>query len=394
MADPAITPYVGASANDVALRYMFEAAFNTLPGANPDMTEIVCRSESLSRNNQVVQSDTIRSDRMREASIQTGYEVAGDMNVELVAPYYLDFFKALLGNLWVAISCTGVSVTAATSDDSFTAASGSFFTNVVPGMYVKVAGMAAANNGVHRVLTKESADKITVATNLTDETVGSGATIKANMIRNGVLAYSFLVEKMAAAGEYFWLPGLRCTGFSANLPKKSKIDATFNFMGVDQQESDTSILGTGTLTQQTPATAMNTSNNVAWLRKDNSAISCYIEAMTLAIQTGAHRQDAFMSEGSVGIADGSFDISGTINTYFSDRAHLYQNVLDRDDIALALRLTDVDGADLIFTFPACKITGNTPQATGINQDVFFNGQFTAHRDATTDCMVQIDYMAA
>lgn len=394
MADPAITPYVGASANDVALRYLYETAFNTAPSANPDMTEIVCRSETLSRNNQVVQSDTIRSDRMREASIQTGYEVAGDINVELVAPYYLDFFKALLGNTWIAINCTGVSVTAATSDDSFTAASGTFFANVVPGMYVKTAGMAAANNGVHRVLTKESDTKITVATNLSDETVASGATIKGNCLRNGVLAYSFLLEKMAATGEYFRFSGLRCSGFNANLPKKSKIDATFNFMGVAQTEADASILGTGTLTQHTPATAMNTSNNVAWIRKDNSAISCYVEAMTLAIQTGAHRQDAFMSEGSVGIADGSFDISGTINTYFSDRAHLYQDVLDRTDLALALRLTDVDGADLIFTFPACKITGNTPQATGINQDVFFNGQFQAFRDSTTDCMVQIDYLAA
>lgn len=88
-----------ASSNRVILRYDKEVAWGEVPAAEV-MTALKMTSESLNHTKDTVESNTIRSDRMRDALLVVGAGADGDINFELAYGTYDDFLEAFLCGTW------------------------------------------------------------------------------------------------------------------------------------------------------------------------------------------------------------------------------------------------------------------------------------------------------
>jgi len=73
----------GADSSRGRLVYRQETAWNETPPANAATTRLRFTGESLSHRNATVISEEIRPDRQRDDLILVGYDVAGDINLEL-----------------------------------------------------------------------------------------------------------------------------------------------------------------------------------------------------------------------------------------------------------------------------------------------------------------------
>lgn len=84
-------------------------------------------------------------------------------------------------------------------------------------------------------------------------------------------------------------------------------------------------------------------------------------------------------------------MSGSITAYFED-ASLYTKFLDHTATSLSWSYTD--GTRFMrITLPNVFFQTDAPAPTGIDQDVLESIDFTAVLDSTTNCQIQIDYIA-
>lgn len=82
-----------------------------------------------------------------------------------------------------------------------------------------------------------------------------------------------------------------------------------------------------------------------------------------------------------------------MNTYFLDNA-LFDKFLANTNTGLSFKIEDTAGNAYIFTFHQIKFSSDTVDSSGIDQDVMENIGWTALRDPTYNCMIQIDKFAA
>jgi hypothetical protein len=95
-----------------------------------------------------------------------------------------------------------------------------------------------------------------------------------------------------------------------------------------------------------------------------------------------------------GVGYGFTEVKGSIEAYFDGLTNFYNDVLNHSAISLSWRLTDTDGNVMIFTIPRLRLMTGAPSTPGGNQDVVLKMDFAAERDPVTNCMFQIDKLAA
>ena len=87
------------------------------------------------------------------------------------------------------------------------------------------------------------------------------------------------------------------------------------------------------------------------------------------------------------------EVTGDSELYFQSNTE-YARYLNATAFSLSFRCEDGDGNAYIFTLPRCKYESGEVVAGGLDQDIFQRSTIRAIRDATTDCMVQIDKLDA
>lgn len=262
---------------------------------------------------------------------------------------------------------------------------------------VDFAGGETDIGGYYTILAVDD-DQITVDRPVPTITAGAKITIRGSMLRNpgevaDITPQSSTIEtRFYDVGQSFVTDGLRVGGVSLEIAANSIITGTATLQGRETKRQSADKLGnTGTYTVLEANACENVSAtaNVGALEKNGQTLTTAIRSISLQIEGNLRQQQAVGNKFPVGIAAGRLNLTGTVEAYFSDGS-MFDDFLAHETVSLKFPIIDVDQNTYYFTIPAFKIASDPVAPGGIDQDVMETMEFTAFRDQTTRCMLQID----
>ena len=253
-----------------------------------------------------------------------------------------------------------------------------------PGQLIKIGGSnaanrfaTAANNALVRVV-KVEARKLTLTdlpAGWTADT-GTGKQIQVwlpeSYIKNDVKTKSFtmlqsFLDHSPVTHQLF--KGMRIGTMNMELRSKQIVTFTVNAQGTGGEITDVSNAGL-TNSSILPATTdviINSSSNVAELREGGSKIASpnYVTGMTVGINNNPRNDDAVGYETAINIGGGTFQLTGTLNTYFGSKA-MVEKVIKNTKTSLMLNFKDNDGQRIVWDMPLVKYSAGSPSVSGKN----------------------------
>lgn len=376
-----------SSSNRVRWSYAAESTWGTAPGTS--YTELRRTGGTLKRPTTTVASNEVRSDRQRSNLYRTGVSANGSLEAELSYGSYDDLLEGAFAEDFSTDDTTNGSLTvvASTGTVSMTDA----FTEMVVGQWFRING-SVANDGYYRIASRTSDDEAVVEDNsgLTDATGESDVDIDTDgMLRNGTTLKSFSLEQefLDLTTQYYRFVGMVIDGFSLSIPRKGLVTLSMNLLGKTGTRETT--LDRSALTDANVNEAFNSTANILDIYEAGSVLSDSITELSVELRNNTRLLEAVGSLAPVDAELGTGDFSGSVSIYYADGS-LVDKYLDFTSSSLSFRATDVDGNSYIFTFPAIKFSGSLPDAGGLDQDVVIPLPFTAYRDSTTGCSIQVD----
>lgn len=383
--------------NRVSIRVSKETVWGENP-ASPTMARLPYTSDSLNHNKRTKQSDTLRSDRMKDAQVQVGVDAGGDINFELRFADFETILEAAMASVFSAVSTTGAGTA---SNFGFAAAGGgvqvitgpsNWTTNYTVGAWVRVKLAAQSlNNGVFKITAKTSTT-LTVANATGVSESNSVAVIAQKTMRNGTTKQSLLIEKQYEdlTNVYENFRGMRVAGLSLNIQTEQIVTATVRFMG--KQGFTGSATVSGSLTGPSTNDSMTASLNVGSIVEGGAALSTAIKSITVDLNNNPRALMGVGQVAAIGVNLGSIALTGRVEVYFEDLT-LLNKVRNHTSSSLEFRLTDPQGNVFVFTLAQLRWSGNPPNP-GIDQDVMLPLDFSCERNPTDNYMIQIDALAA
>jgi len=384
-----------SDSNRTGIYYIEEVTWGETPASA--LQELRITGESLGFVIDHMVSGEIRDDRQITDLVQTGAECNGGFNFELSYGTFDELFEGALWNSWsttVAVDGSDISVTAATSTYASAAIEDFVADGIVVGQWLKFGGFTnSENNGIKKVTSVTTLTVVVDDAGLVDESAPASATLDGAYLRNGTEEHSYSIErKHADITEFFGFLGMVVNTLELTIAANAAVTGTIEFQGKSASLAQSTI-GTGGPTDATTTEVFNALSNVGSIEEGGSALSLMIQEITISIANNVRGIPAVGTLGAADIGVGKCDITGTLNVMFADDT-LYDKYLANTATSLSFQLTDAAGNVYIFTIPNIKFESDQPNAEGQDSDVVENITWRAMRDSTTDCMIQIDRIAA
>lgn len=383
--------------NRVSLKMSKETVWNETP-SSPTMLAIPYLNDTLTHNKRTKQSEVLRTDRMKDAQLQTGYNAEGEINFELRFTDFEAILEAALASTFVTQSTTGAgspgNLQFAVSGGGTQVITGpaSWTANYLVGAWVRVKlATNSPNNGIFKITAKSST---TLTVNNASGTAenSSVAVVAMKNLRNGTTKQSFLIEKQFndLTTNFIQYRGMRIAGLSLNVASEEIITGSVRFMGSRGLTAVATIAG-GT-TAASANESMTASVNVGSVNEAGASLTTAIKSITLDLNNNVRALMGVGSASAIGINMGSIQLTGRLEAYFED-AVLLGKVIDHTSSSFDFRCTDAAGNVMVFTVSQVRYTGH-PQNPGIDQDVMIPLDYAAEREPTNSIMIQIDALAA
>lgn len=385
-----------SESNRVSIRISKETNWGETPAA-PVMAKLPCLSDSLIHNKQTQQSNTLRSDRMKDAQVQVGVDAGGDINFELRFADFDAILEAALASTFASATKTGAG---AANDIAFAASAGGTqvitgpsgaWNSFTVGAWVRVKSAAqGANNGVFKITAKTSTT-LTVANAAGVVEATSTATVAQKTMRNGTTKQSLLVEKQYEdlTNNYINFRGMRVAGLSLNIQSKQIITGTARFLGKQGYLATATV--SGSLTNPSANDSMTASLNVGSIVEGGASLSTGLKSITLDLNNNPRALDGVGQVAAIGVNLGSIALTGRVEAYFEDQA-LLTKVFNHTSSSLEFRMTDPQGNVFVFTLAQLKWSGN-PSNPGIDQDVMLPLDYSCEKHPTDLYEIQVDALA-
>jgi hypothetical protein len=258
---------------------------------------------------------------------------------------------------------------------------------------------AATAAGARGFFTITNAADDVLSVTPTPPTVASPGTssIKGSMLRNpgsvdDITAQSFSLEtSFNDVDKTFLMDGMRVGTWSLDVSTGSIVTGTMAFEGKETSPLTSEQLGAAPydVLETTATEVMNATTNVGDITKNGEVLASAVQSITIEGDASLRQQMAVGSKFARGIGTGRFNLTGTLTAYF-ETLEMYQHFIDHDTISLGFDFTDQDQNVYYFTIPALKITSDPISPTGIDEDVTEEMEWSAFRDAATQCMMQVD----
>ena len=387
-----------AGSNRTELSYEVETVFGTDP-ASGTRQGLRYTGESITHTINTNVPNEIRADGMSPKQTQQSAETAGNIDMLWSFGSYDDFIQGAMRSTFstpVAVSAIDIDAAVTGASMVLTSVGTAIETNLVVGQWVRVGGFTAPGNNGYFKITATGANSITVndiVGNAITEAAGATVTIGGSMIRNGVSPLSYTVQEDyldATTPTRFVHSGVRVGSMSVNASVGSDLSGAFTLMGLTT--TSTTILS-GTTTAPTNTDVLTSVSNIADIYIDNAVSGVSFSSLTLDANSSLRGQDAIGTLGHLGIALGTFVVSGSINLYFADAAE-FNKFKANTTFSLSFRSQDAAGNAYIFTIPSMQYSSLDVNSTGLDTDIMSNANFTASIDVATNCMLQIDKIVA
>lgn len=297
---------------------------------------------------------------------------------------------------------------------TFTRASGSFVVDgFAVGQWIDASGFttsSGANNGVYRI-ESVTATVITVQegfgneANLVDETGGGDERIFGRKVQNGVLPFSYTIEKeFSDVGQFKYLRGMRMGTLSLNVEAGAIVTGTVGFVGRGGSESEQIMVQTrlsGATTLATDSTRqLNATANVGQIFEGEShssaatALATCIGSIALEVNNNLRQVACVGSKYPAEINAGFVDVTGTLTAMFEDEV-LFNKFVSHTESSLVFYFTDLDGNQVFVSLPRIYYGSGAPAASGGNEEITLEMEFTAIRDTISGGVtVQFDLIPA
>lgn len=260
----------------------------------------------------------------------------------------------------------------------------------------KVAALAPGARGFFKV-TGVADDALNVTPTPPVVAVPGIVSVKGSMLRNPgevteITPQSFTLEQSFNDVDlHFIQNGMRVGSFSLEVSSGSIVTGTMKFMGKETRTLTKSRLGSlpYTVLDSTATEVMNATTNVGNLTKNGETLSTAVKSLSLEGDASLRNQNAVGSKFAKGIGTGRFKLTGKLTAYFEDMT-MYNHFLNHDTISIGFDFIDHDHNAYYYTIPALKITSDPVTPGGIDQDVMEEMEWSALRDPSTKCMLQVD----
>tara|TARA_R110000803_G_scaffold28011_5_gene65078 strand:- start:2151 stop:3608 length:1458 start_codon:yes stop_codon:yes gene_type:complete len=202
---------------------------------------------------------------------------------------------------------------------------------------------------------------------------------------NGTVSKSYSIERQFqdhSPVTYELFTGMRVGTLTVEFEAQAIMTSTVNFMGLDSTMSTTRFSGATDVAAPTNE-VLNTSSDVGRIGEAGAAVGDpnYVIDGSIQVDNNLRRQNAVGSLGSVGIGQGEFNVTGSLNTYFGSSA-LAAKVISNAASSFDLRVSDDANQALVIDLPSLKFSAGSPNVPGKNDDVVVPLEFQAYRDAT------------
>lgn len=383
-------------ANLCTLAFQRETTWGTTPGS-PAMTQLRFTGESLKHEKQTVVSAEIRPDRQVSDIIKVGADAKGDINFELNFTDFQHFLEAaVMGAIQtLAISAVTCSLTHTTQ---VVAAAAGTFDDVIVGCSVKLAGAAtSANNGIKQVVAKASdGSTITLAAgSLTATEASPSMTITGSHLKNGVTPYSYNLERKVpdSAGTYKYqsFAGMQPDTLELNFETKAIVTGKLGFLGKIGSTSSSPL--DAALTAPSADTPVNATNNVGTIERGGASMTEKFKKLVLSMSNNLRGRDCVGTEGNFSLGVGTFDLTGSIESYFKDNT-LLASVIAHDYTSIGYRVTDAAGNVIVIFIPRLVLSTGNANVSAKDTDVMVPLEIKAARHATYDATILISFIPA
>jgi hypothetical protein len=326
----------------------------------------------------------------------------GSFNFEMSYGTYDDLLESAMMSTWsAALAIVGVAgdiSTTTTSTNNLTSTTAGKFTNIVVGQWIRLAGFTSLVNGFFRVTAKASAVSLTLAPvpGAAETPAAAAAKVDGAYIRNGVTETSYTMVKQfndATAMTRQIIRGCRVKGFSFDMKTASILTGVMNFVGKSGEFSEATFAGES-ITPASTTEVMNCVTSVQQIQQDGATLGSPGSIMTLSAELdNQHREQKGIGQlGNVGVVAGTLMMNSKASQYFESKAQA-DKFKNSTAFSFSFMLQDVAGNTYVFTFPRCKYESFVVNSSQLDSDVMAETTFTALRDPTTNCMVQIDKFA-
>lgn len=292
-------------------------------------------------------------------------------------------FQGASGDL-VAVTAGGNKITSTTLD--FTTL------GLVPGQWIRPNGFATISNNDFCRVSAIAAHILSLDRVPSGWVADTGSAVVVSIyvgdfLINGTTLRSNTIERQyldQSPVTYEYLTGQTLDQFSIDASAQKIATYIKTYIGASGLTQTSRFAGATDIAAATSG-VLNTAANVGRIGFDGSNITGpnYVMAAKLDIKNNLRRQAAVGSISAIGIGNGEFTVSGSLDTYFGDKTVLdkiINNTLTSFDIRLGK--TDANKDALLFDFPSIKLSAGSPSVSGKNADVHLTASFQAILSAT------------
>jgi hypothetical protein len=362
--------------------------------STPTMTLLRTTGDTLAYKKNQVESKEIRQDRQVPSIIEVGVTTEGAVNIELdLGGTYDQFISAVLGNPWVVVALTGLTLTFAAAVSGLATITASATTGLLPGVWVQFGGTAiTANNvGPFKISSVTSGTIVVFDPNgvITVDDVTAG-TANARWVRNGVTPSSYLLEKnftdITTGNAFIQYLGMRAVEMALNFKSQAILDGSISFWGKVGSLSTATVAGT--VNQPNTAPSISASANIGQIYLDNANLAEAMKDLSVTLSNTPRHRPIIGSLYDADIGFGLFDVKVS-GTALTPDLGLFNDVIEHSTVSIDLPCFDSLGNQMIITLPALKLEGN-PDTPAANQDVDTKFTGMGFIDPLSGVMVQFD----
>lgn len=226
---------------------------------------------------------------------------------------------------------------------------------------------------------------------------GAWGTPSANILRNGVTNRSFGIEAgLLDVGTYIYFRGCVPSRFALDIAARQIVQMTTSWMGQRGLPAATSIAGTTVPTEPAANAPMKAGSGISILSAGTANVEMTgvsARRITLDIANTLRARDLATSEYADEPGRSAMEITGTIETYFSDRTR-YLAFLNNQFFAAKFRLTDLGitaaANTYEFTLPTLKIHDAPLEIPGNEADILQTFSFRALLDPAVNYAINVE----
>jgi len=178
--------------------------------------------------------------------------------------------------------------------------------------------------------------------------------------------------------NFILFSGQRVSEWSLGFSHGEAVAGSFSMAGANVTSSSASSVGAGSVIPPTTTRIMNAVSDLSSIEIDTVLFTGCLQSVELNVNNNLRPANCIGKDTPSDQLFGTANITGSISAYLTDTTILWYTQKVINQVEMGIKFTISDGTSSYeFDVPRAKITGNTPNAEGINTDVMITADFEA-----------------